>query len=162
MWKREQEETDMPEYKYFEDFEIGEEQFSTNRLMTEADIRLFIGCSDNTHPVHLDPAYCAAFSGVGRPIIQGVLTLGFADGFMARAVSPTRVPSIHYGHDKVRYIKPVYPGDYIRCETKVVDKAVKNDEFGIVTWEVRVKNQNDEVVLFHIDKQYIGRKSESE
>jgi acyl dehydratase len=120
---------------------------------------MFIGCSDNTHPIHVDPVYCAEFPAIGRPVVQGVLTLGFADGFMARAVIPTRVPSVHYGHDKVRYTTPVYPGDTIRCETKVVDKAVKNDVFGIVTWEVRVKNQKDEVVLFHVDKQYIGRQS---
>ena len=148
----------VPEYKYFEDYQIGEVQITSGRLMTDADIRLFIGCSDNTHPVHVDPEYCSKFGAVGRPIVQGVLTLGVADAFMAKEVSPTKVPSIHYGHDKVRYIKPVYPGDTIHCEFKVVDKFIKNDEFGVVTWEVTVKNQNDEVVLFHIDKQYIGRK----
>ena len=38
------------------------------------------------------------------------------------------------------------------------DKAIKNEEFGVVTWNVLVLNQNDEPVLFHVDKQYIGRK----
>ncbi len=148
----------MPEYKYFEDFEIGETHTSSGRTMTDADIRLFIGCSDNTHPVHVDTAYCAKFPGIGRPIVQGVLTLGVADGFMAKEISPTRVPTVHYGHEKVRYIKPVYHGDTIHCEFKLVDKAVKDDRFGVTTWEVSVINQKDEVVLFHIDKQYVGRK----
>ena len=48
----------MPEYKYYEDYEIGEKQVTSSRTMTEADIRLFIGCSDNTHPVHVDEEYC--------------------------------------------------------------------------------------------------------
>lgn len=148
----------MPEYKYFEDYQIGEEQTSAGRLMTDADIRLFIGCSDNTHPVHVDAEYCEKHPSVRGPIIQGVLTLGVADAFMAKEVSPTKVPSIHYGHEKVRYIKPVYPGDNIHCEFKVTDKQIKNDAFGIVTWDVTVKNQHGEAVLFHIDKQYIGRK----
>lgn len=33
----------MPEYKYYEDYEIGEKQVTSSRTMTEADIRLFIG-----------------------------------------------------------------------------------------------------------------------
>lgn len=148
----------MPEYKYFEDFEIGEKQVTSGRTMTEADIRLFIGCSDNTHPVHVDAEYCKKFPAIGRPIIQGVLILGVADAFMAKEVSPTKVPSVHYGHEKVRYIKPVYPGDTIHCEFKVTHKEIKNDEFGIVQWDVTVKNQNGDAVLFHIDRQYIGRK----
>ena len=31
----------MPEYKYYEDYEIGEKQVTSSRTMTEADIRLF-------------------------------------------------------------------------------------------------------------------------
>lgn len=126
--------------------------------MTEADIRLFIGCSDNTHPVHVDAVYCKAFPNIQFPIIQGVLTLGVADGFMAKEVSPTKVPTVHYGHEKIRYIKPVYPGDTIHCKFKVIDKKIKNDDFGVVTWDVWVINQNHETVLYHIDKQFIGRK----
>ena len=148
----------MPAYKYYEDYQIGEVQVTSGRTMTEADIRLFIGCSDNTHPVHVDAEYCAKFPAIQRPIIQGILTLGVADGFMAKEVSPTMVPSVHYGHDKIRYIKPVYPGDTIHCRFEVIDKFVKNDEFGCVTWTVEVINQKGETVLFNVDKQYIGRK----
>lgn len=147
----------MPEYKYFEDYQIGEKQVTSGRLMTDADIRLFIGCSDNTHPVHVDTQYCERHPAIRGPIVQGVLTLGVADGFMAREIGPSKVPTIHYGHDKVRYIKPVYPGDTIHCETQVIDKQEKNEKFGIVTWNVNVVNQNGEVVLFHVDKQYVGR-----
>ena len=56
----------MPEYKYYEDYEIGEKQVTSSRTMTEADIRLFIGCSDNTHPVHVDEEYCKR-----HPAIKG-------------------------------------------------------------------------------------------
>ena len=148
----------MPEYKYYEDYEIGEKQVTSSRTMTEADIRLFIGCSDNTLPVHVDEEYCKRHPAIKGCIVQGVLTLGVADGFMAREIGPSKVPTVHYGHDKVRYIKPVYPGDSIHCETEVIDKYEKNEQFGVVTWNVNVVNQNNEVVLFHIDKQYIGRR----
>ena len=151
----------MPDYKYFEDFQLGESHTTSGRTMTEADIRLFIGCSDNTHPVHVDRQYCERDPHVREPIIQGVLTLGVADGFMAKEISPTKVSSIHYGHDKVRYLKPVYPGDTIHCEFKVIGKDVKNERFGVVSFECYVKNQNDEPVLYHIDKQMIERKPQN-
>lgn len=51
----------MPGYKYFEDYTIGQKQTTSGRTMTEADIRLFIGCSDNTHPVHVDAQYCKGY-----------------------------------------------------------------------------------------------------
>jgi len=152
----------MPEFKYYEDYQIGEVQISAGRTMTDADIRLFIGCSDNTHPVHVDAEYCKKFGAIGRPIIQGILTLGVADGFMAKEVSPTKVDSVHYGMEKVRFIKPVYPNDTIHCEFKVTDKFEKNERYGVVQWDVTVYNQDGQAVVFYIDKQYIGRKSFAE
>jgi acyl dehydratase len=145
--------------KYFEDYEIGEVTISSRRLMTDADIRLFIGCTDNTHQVHVDPHYCAQFPEIKRPVVQGLLVLGVADGFMAREVSCSKgVPSMHYGHEKIRYIKPVYAGDSVYCKFEVVDKEVKNDAFGIITFNCTVMNQDDEAVIFNVDKQFIGRK----
>lgn len=144
--------------KYWEDYEVGEVTTTAQRLMTDADIRLFIGCSDNTFPIHVDPAYCAQFPGIGRPVVQGVLVLGVADGFMARN-NMSNVPSAHYGHDKVRYIKPVYPGDSVYCKFELVEKSEKNEAFGLLKWNVTVYNQHHEAVLFHVDLIYMGRKS---
>ena len=84
----------MPDFKYFEDYKIGEKQVTSSRTMTEADIRLFIGCSDNTHPVHVDEEYCKRHPAISGCIVQGVLTLGVADGFMAREIGPSKVPTV--------------------------------------------------------------------
>lgn len=90
----------MPGYKYFEDYTIGQKQTTSGRTMTEADIRLFIGCSDNTHPVHVDAQYCERHPSVTGCILQGDLILGVADGFFAKEITPSKVPSIHYGMDQ--------------------------------------------------------------
>lgn len=148
--------------KYFEDYTEGEIIITNQRLMTDADIRMFIGCSDNTFPVHVDPKYCAAFPHIGRPIVQGVLVLGVADGFMATKVSSPDVPSAHYGHNKVRYIKPVYPGDAVYCKFELVNKRIKDEQFGVLTWHVTVFNQDDVAVLFHEDLIYMGRRALAE
>lgn len=149
----------MPGYKYFEDYTIGQKQTTSGRTMTEADIRLFIGCSDNTHPVHVDAQYCERHPSVTGCILQGDLILGVADGFFAKEITPSKVPSIHYGMDKVRFVKPTYPGDTVHCETEVVGQDIKNEQFGVITWNVNVLNQRGETVIFYVDKQYIGRRS---
>lgn len=146
--------------KYWEDYIVGEKFQTTGRLMTDADIRLFIGCSDNTFPIHVDPEYCAKFPGVGKPVVQGVLVLGVADGFMAReGLQSPNVSSMHYGHDKVRYLRPTYPGDTIWCSFELMEKRDKNEQFGLLKWNVTVYNQNNEAVLFHEDLIYKQKRS---
>lgn len=36
---------------------------------------------------------------------------------------------------------------------------IKNEQFGVITWNVNVLNQRGETVIFYVDKQYIGRRS---
>ena len=107
----------------------------------------------------MDAQYCERHPSVHGCILQGDLILGVADGFFAKEITPSKVPSIHYGMDKVRFVRPTYPGDTIHCETEVVDQTIKNEQFGVVTWNVNVLNQNGETVIFYVDKQYIGRRS---
>ena len=45
--------------KYFEYFEIGEVTKCGGRQMTEADTRLSVGVIGGSHPLHMDPTYCA-------------------------------------------------------------------------------------------------------
>lgn len=105
----------MPEYKYYEDYEIGEKQVTSSRTMTEADIRLFIGCSDNTHPVHVDEEYCKRHPAIKGCIVHGVLTLGVADGFMAREIGQAKCPP--YITDM---ISPGYISRCIRVTVSIV------------------------------------------
>lgn len=151
----------MPKQKYFEDYTVGERHTTGGRTMTEADIRLYIGASDNSHPVHVDREYCKKHPAVNDCVVQGCLVLGTVDGFMAREIVPSDVPVLHYGYDKVRFVRPVYPGDTIHCEVVVVDRKVKNDDLGIVCFEISVYNQNGETVIFALDWQCIGRRPAS-
>ena len=63
-------------HKYFEDFKLDETCRSSGRQMTEADTRISIGVIGGSHPLHIDPEYCASRPDVGRPIVQGSMVLG--------------------------------------------------------------------------------------
>ena len=52
-----------------------------------------------------------------------------------------------------------YPGDCIHTEFVLVDKQEKNQQFGVLTFQCRTFNQNGDVVIEHIDKLYVGKKS---
>ena len=75
-------------HKYFEDFKLDETCRSSGRQMTEADTRISIGVIGGSHPLHIDPEYCASRPDVGRPIVQGSMVLGFIDAGMYDALCP--------------------------------------------------------------------------
>ena len=53
------------------------------------------------------------------------------------------------GIDELRWIKPVYPGDTLRCETEILDKRASRSrpEMGSFRSRMTVFNQHDEPVM---------------
>ena len=53
------------------------------------------------------------------------------------------------GVDQLRWKKPVYPGDTLRCESEVIEKrrSASRPEMGIFKSALTVFNQNDEPVM---------------
>ena len=143
--------------RYFEDFQIGEEITSHSFTIEPGDIRLFSACSGMSSRIHYDPEYVKTIPRLGRITVPFSMVLNIIDGFYARSVSPDNVPTFHYGYDETRCLCPVYPGDTIHSVFKLIEKTDKNDRFGVLTFETRTFNQNGEVVIFHIDKLYVGK-----
>ncbi len=148
--------------RYFETYEVGEKIRSTGRQMTDADTRLLMGVISGSHPLHVDPDYCASRPDVGRPIIQGSLVLGVMDAFFFESVCPgNQVLALVDGYEKIRFIKPIYVGDVLHAEFEVVGKepetrhglpgeqAGKN--FGRLTCGVTVYNQAEVPVVYALE-----------
>jgi oxepin-CoA hydrolase/3-oxo-5,6-dehydrosuberyl-CoA semialdehyde dehydrogenase len=70
-------------------------------------------------------------------------------------VDPAPGPVLaNYGLEKLRFTKPVYPGDTIRVRLTVKQKTAKDAvegqvPQGVVEWDVEVSNQNDEKVAVY-------------
>ncbi|RYD53696.1 MAG: MaoC family dehydratase [Sphingomonadales bacterium] len=64
------------------------------------------------------------------------------------------------GIDELRWRKPVYPGDVLRCETEVLEVTPSRSrpEMGSVRSQMRTFNQDDELVLSFISLGLIGRR----
>ncbi len=144
--------------RYYEDFAIGDTELSRSRQLDAADIRMFGACSSLGHRIHTDALYCAKLEELGKPVVPYSLLLNVIDAFFAQSVSPDGVPTFHYGYDKVEFRKPVYPGDSIYTKFEITGKTEKNENFGILTLNATTYNQDGQVVIFHVDKLYVGRK----
>lgn len=147
-------------HKYFEYFEIGEVTKCGGRQMTEADTRLSVGVIGGSHPLHMDPTYCATRPDVGSPIVQGSVVLGYIDACFYDWVCPGgEVIVIPDGYEKIRFMKPIYMNDIIHAEFVISNLAEKNERFGCVTAEVTVYNQHDIPVTF-AKQRFIVQKEE--
>lgn len=136
-------------HKYFDYFAEGEVIECGGRQMTEADTRLSIGVIGGSHPLHMDPNYCASRPDVGKPIVQGSVVLGYIDACFYDWVCPGgEVVVIPDGYDKIRFMKPIYIDDVIKARFVICNTANLDSRYGRVTAEVTVYNQNDIPVTF--------------
>jgi 3-hydroxybutyryl-CoA dehydratase len=132
----------MPD-RYYDEHEIGMVWVSPGRTVTEADVVEFAGLSGDYHPLHVDRHYAEQKTRFGQRIAHGLLVLSIATGKVP--ADPDKVEAL-YGLDHVRFLKPVYLGDTVHIEMEVVNLRDKG-ESGIVTYEQRVLNQDNELVL---------------
>jgi acyl dehydratase len=143
---------------YFEDLVPGTEYFSRGRTITGADIRLFIGATGDDHPHHTDAEYCKRHPVFDRPCAQGVLVLSVSDAFFASEIGLRLAFSLNYGHDRIRYLKPVYDGDTVRSQMRLMECRSRDEVWGSVTVRCHVLNQMDEIVLINHQVVLVGRR----
>ena len=140
-----------PFRKYFEELEVGDALVTARRTVTEADIVNFAGISGDFFYAHMDDI-AARDSLFERRVAHGYFVLSAAAGLF---VDPAPGPVLaNYGLETLRFVKPVYPGDTIQATLTVKQKTAKEKKpdqplQGVVSWDVEVKNQNDEAVAVY-------------
>ncbi len=154
-----------PFRKYFEELEIGETLITHRRTITEADVVNFACLSGDHFYAHTDEV-AAADSFFEKRVAHGYLVLSAAAGLF---VDPAPGPVLaNYGLDDLRFIQPVYLGDTIRAKLTCMKKSPKDprpeDRFlqGIVSWDVEVTNQNDELCASYTILTLVERKGEGD
>jgi 3-hydroxybutyryl-CoA dehydratase len=136
---------------YFEDFALDSVSTSRSRTVTEADIVNFAGLSGDFIELHMSEAY-AAQGPFGKRIAHGALVFSISTGLTVQTVEIDDTVIAFYGMDKLRFTRPVFIGDTIHVVKKVIAKAPKGTDRGVVTFETTVLNQNGETVLVYTDK----------
>ncbi len=134
---------------YFEQFSVGQAfVHDIRRTVTDMDNVLFSSLTCNPAAVHIDHEY-AKTTEFGKPLMNSIFTLGLIIGLSVRDTTlGTTVGNL--GMEETRFPRPVFAGDTLRAESKVVAvRASKSRPTqGIVTFEHRGYNQRDEEIVF--------------
>lgn len=147
--------------RLLEDFNEGDvyKHFPGKTIM-ESDNNLFSLLTMNHHPVHIDTNY-AKEKQHGKILVVGTLVFSVAVGLTVRDVSGSAIANL--GYHEIVHNNPVFVGDTIYAETKVLevkDSKSKKDR-GIVKVLTEVFNQSKIKVLTFSRSILIPKRHES-
>jgi itaconyl-CoA hydratase len=133
--------------RFFEDFEVGDiYEHPLGRTVTTTDNAWFTLLTQNTAAIHFDRHY-AEQTEFGRPLVDSTFTLALVTGQSVTDVSQNVFANL--GWDEVRLAAPVFEGDTIYSQSKVLEKreSRSRENVGIVTVKTTGYNQQGTVVI---------------
>jgi len=133
--------------RYFEEFEIDDVyEHRPGRTITETDNTWFTLLTMNQHPLHFDKEY-GSKTEFGKVLVNSCLTISLVTGMSVSDISQKTIANL--GWDKVRLSGPVFIGDTIYAESKVLSKreSKSRPNQGIVSVETIGTKQDGSAVI---------------
>lgn len=133
---------------YFEDIEVGSIQRFGSYAVTREEVIDFASKYD-PQPFHLSDE-AAAQTYFGRLSASGWHTCAMMMAMVVENMKGHSQAGLGSpGQEELRWLKPVYPGDTLSCETEVIDKRASQSRPGMGSYRSRitVKNQHGEAVM---------------
>ena len=133
--------------RYFEDFEIDDVyEHRPGRTITETDNTWFTLLTMNQHPLHFDKEY-GAKTEFGKVLVNSCLTISLVTGMSVSDISQKTIANLVW--DKVRLSGPVFIGDTLYAESRVLSKRESNSRpnQGIVSVETIGTKQDGTAVI---------------
>ncbi len=137
--------TFLPRGKYFEDFSLGEAITSAGRTITEADIVNYAGLSGDFTQLHTNVEF-ARQGPYGQRIAHGLLGLVVANGLLVK-LGYLEGTVLAFRELSWKFSLPVYIGDTLCATSTVAElRPLRRSNGGLVTFQIEVTNQKDQVV----------------
>ena len=134
--------------QYFEDISVGTKASFGSYHVTREEVMDFASRYD-PQPFHLSDE-AAAQTHFGRLSASGWHTCAMVMSMIVANLKNNKQAGLGSpGVDELRWLKPVYPGDTLRCETEVIEKrqSQSRPEMGIFKSRMTVYNQDDVAVM---------------
>ena len=147
--------------QYFEDLEVGARQSFGQYHVTREEVIAFASRYD-PQPFHLDDEAAAA-TYFGRLSASGWPSCAMVMAMVVENLKANRQAGLGSpGIDELRWLKPVFPGDTLRCETELLEKrrSESRPEMGSFRSRLTVFNQHDEPVMRFISIGLIATRPE--
>jgi oxepin-CoA hydrolase/3-oxo-5,6-dehydrosuberyl-CoA semialdehyde dehydrogenase len=133
-----------PVRRTMRELQVGDTVVTGRRTVTAEDVAHFAEFTGDTFYAHTDEAAAAANPLFGGIVAHGYLVLSLAAGLF---VDPAPGPVLaNTGLDRLRFVKPVKPGDSIQVVLTCAAKTPRTKDQGEVRWDVQVHDQDDVVV----------------
>ena len=134
--------------QFFEDIAVGSRQSFGRYEVTREEVVEFASKYD-PQPFHLNDEAAAA-THFGRLSASGWHTCAMTMAMLVANLKANRQAGLGSpGIDQLRWLKPVFPGDTLRCESEILEKrrSQSRREMGLFKSRLTVFNQNDEPVM---------------
>jgi acyl dehydratase len=131
--------------EYYEDVKIGDTEEYGERVVTNDEMVEFAEKYD-PQPFHVDEE-AARESFFGELIASGWFTAAVVMRMTVEHGIGDRASMGALGVGDLRWHRPVYPGDTLSVRDEVVGKEPRDEKTGLVRYEKKVLNQDDEVVM---------------
>lgn len=135
--------------RYFEDFRVGEViRHAAPRTLTEGDVAIYQACYGGRFAVQSSAHFAEAIgypAGRGAPL-DDLLVFHIVFGKTVPDISLNAIANL--GYADLRFLKPVYGGDTLSSETRIIGlRENSNRESGVVYVRSTGRNQRGEDVL---------------
>ncbi|OQW44497.1 MAG: acyl dehydratase [Proteobacteria bacterium SG_bin5] len=133
---------------YFEDLAVGQTARFGNYHVTREEVIAFAERYD-PQPFHLSDEAAAA-THFGRLAASGWHSCAMTMAMIVENLRTSRQAGLGSpGVDELRWLKPVYPGDTLSCETEIIEtrRSRSRPEMGSYRSRMIVRNQHGEPVL---------------
>ncbi|WP_010183945.1 MaoC family dehydratase [Sphingomonas sp. PAMC 26605] len=137
--------------QYFEDITVGTKAAFGRYAVLRDEVVAFARAYD-PQPFHLSDE-AAAETHFGRLSASGWHTCAMTMAMVVENLKANDQAGLGSpGIDELRWLKPVYPGDTLRCETEILDKRASQSrpEMGSYRSRMTVLNQHDIAVMTFI------------
>ena len=137
--------------QYFEDIAVGAKSRFGRYKVTREEVIAFAAKYD-PQPFHLSDE-AAAETHFGRLSASGWQTCAMTMSMVVENLKAHNQAGLGSpGVDELRWLKPVYPGDVLRCETEILDKRASQSrpEMGSYRSRMTVLNQDNAPVMTFI------------
>ena len=134
--------------QYYEDLVVGAVSQYGHYEVTREEVIEFASKYD-PQAFHLDDEAAAA-THFGRLSASGWHTASMTMSMTVANLKANKQAGLGSpGIDELRWVKPVYPGDTLRCENTLLEKrrSKTKPERGLIRGETRVFNQHNELVM---------------
>jgi acyl dehydratase len=133
--------------RFFEDFVVGDLiKHNLGRTVTATDNAWFTLLTQNTAPLHFDANY-ASKTEFKVPLVNSCFTVALVTGQSVPDISQNVFANL--GWDDVRLPHPVFEGDTLYSESRIVDvrESKSRPAVGVVRVETIGYNQHGDIVI---------------